>query len=1191
MAIEKIGINIKSNAKGIEQQLSQFYSKVKQLKIDKSNFQPNVEKIEKVLNQVKSFSVISDTAKSIQKGAGALESISDKVPEMTGGGSGVLVTGMDAVSEIVQLLGSTAEAMEQINNKVPSNLGKLLPKLLNMGVAITGMGILVGIVGKLAGKSSGTASAGLETVGGITKLLGEAAEALKQIDDKVPSNLENLAPKLLNMGIAIAGMGILVGIAGKLADKNPVAALVGLGSIWAITELLMKAAEALKQINDKVPGNLEKVTAKMVSIGIAIGGMGIIVAAVGALVATGVGALIAGAGLATVYLLASELMHVSEAISQLDKKVPTNIDKVKQKIKVIAEVIKEFSSLGSPITLIKNIFGSLNTKVVSRTIKVFIDIAKDFELLNKMKIQSEVIKKKIQNIQEVLDMIKGSSITEMLGSVLKSADSSALSGTVDSFVAIALDFDVLQGIPINAEAVSQKLRSIQEALTVFDGVGLREIFDSFTEAINTSILSGIVTQMVDIANSLSTLQGIPLDTEAIKIKIESIKEVLGVFKGASLKDLFGHGLEAIDTTVLIMLIDQLKSVTTKLKEFDAEALDETALASISQKIQNIKSVLALFTGASFGELLDDLYEWASTKIVTGTIGSLITVCSKFKELNEVTEGLNFETIGETIRKIKEVLGELSGSTLEDLLDSVIEASDLKIAATSIEKVVEIAENLSQLQKLKFTYSSIEKKITDVQKAIELLDSDKGIFAGLMGIFNGKIDESTLKTAAASMQQVVAIAKNLAILQEIPLDGDRVSEKIGYVNAAIEKMGKANLLDLFGQMLKTTELTEVKNSVDAMIPLMESLNSLVKDEFNDVMINDRISKLNFIIQNLGSGSLKTIFEKMLKVEELSQIKAAVDILIQIISSFGNLNTTAENVDFQAVNTTIANVANSVGQINNLESATDGVNQINALLQSFNMLITMLQGLEGQFLPIGTSYGQQILQGFNGVAVPTKILEQINQLITNLQAKYSTFTEIGKTYGNNLKTGFAEGVANMISLLTDAINKLTTEESKAQFSIPLNTLGNTLGASLIDGFKEGIRGMATAINEELSNVKTATTKSQGGEVEFHASGGLAGIFKKKGTDTVPAMLTPGEFVQRRAAVSTFGLDFMNKVNNLDVRGAFSALTGRFNTQSMLIPAVSTVVNNINHTTNNANRVTQNVVGGNADYIMKRASRYLR
>ncbi|MGL4695176.1 phage tail tape measure protein [Enterococcus larvae] len=114
------------------------------------------------------------------------------------------------------------------------------------------------------------------------------------------------------------------------------------------------------------------------------------------------------------------------------------------------------------------------------------------------------------------------------------------------------------------------------------------------------------------------------------------------------------------------------------------------------------------------------------------------------------------------------------------------------------------------------------------------------------------------------------------------------------------------------------------------------------------------------------------------------------------------------------------------------------------------------------------------------------------------------------------------------------------------------------------------------------------------QYRAGGGEIRpvLFKKKGTDTIPTMLTAGEFVQRKAAVGKFGVDFMNKVNNLDVSGAFKAMTNRFGSQHALQTAsVSTVVNNINQTTNNANKVTQNVTGGNPDYIMKRAGRYLR
>jgi TP901 family phage tail tape measure protein len=41
-------------------------------------------------------------------------------------------------------------------------------------------------------------------------------------------------------------------------------------------------------------------------------------------------------------------------------------------------------------------------------------------------------------------------------------------------------------------------------------------------------------------------------------------------------------------------------------------------------------------------------------------------------------------------------------------------------------------------------------------------------------------------------------------------------------------------------------------------------------------------------------------------------------------------------------------------------------------------------------------------------------------------------------------------------------------------------------------------------------------------------MGGIFKPKGTDTVPAMLTPGEFVIRKYAVKDFGLDKLKAIN---------------------------------------------------------------
>jgi hypothetical protein len=59
------------------------------------------------------------------------------------------------------------------------------------------------------------------------------------------------------------------------------------------------------------------------------------------------------------------------------------------------------------------------------------------------------------------------------------------------------------------------------------------------------------------------------------------------------------------------------------------------------------------------------------------------------------------------------------------------------------------------------------------------------------------------------------------------------------------------------------------------------------------------------------------------------------------------------------------------------------------------------------------------------------------------------------------------------------------------------------------------------------KESTTGFQmGGIVPKNATGGM---FKSMGTDTIPAMLTPGEYVVKRSAVQNFGVDNLEKINS--------------------------------------------------------------
>ena len=72
-------------------------------------------------------------------------------------------------------------------------------------------------------------------------------------------------------------------------------------------------------------------------------------------------------------------------------------------------------------------------------------------------------------------------------------------------------------------------------------------------------------------------------------------------------------------------------------------------------------------------------------------------------------------------------------------------------------------------------------------------------------------------------------------------------------------------------------------------------------------------------------------------------------------------------------------------------------------------------------------------------------------------------------------------------------------------------------------------ASSVN--MNTYGSMRAKSSGGLIEYMSKGGL---FRPINTDTVPAMLTPGEFIMSRYAVNSYGLDKMRAINNGDSVG---------------------------------------------------------
>jgi len=95
------------------------------------------------------------------------------------------------------------------------------------------------------------------------------------------------------------------------------------------------------------------------------------------------------------------------------------------------------------------------------------------------------------------------------------------------------------------------------------------------------------------------------------------------------------------------------------------------------------------------------------------------------------------------------------------------------------------------------------------------------------------------------------------------------------------------------------------------------------------------------------------------------------------------------------------------------------------------------------------------------------------------------------------------------------------------------------ALIDDLREAgvdVAGLQAQLDALKSKTVTITTEyrfvgsDKRDTQEYPAAGGLITGRRAvgRGSDTVPAMLTPGEFVMRRSAVQTFGADLFSQLN---------------------------------------------------------------
>ena len=313
--------------------------------------------------------------------------------------------------------------------------------------------------------------------------------------------------------------------------------------------------------------------------------------------------------------------------------------------------------------------------------------------------------------------------------------------------------------------------------------------------------------------------------------------------------------------------------------------------------------------------------------------------------------------------------------------------------------------------------------------------------------------------------------------------------------------------------------------------------------------------------------------------------------------------------------VAKIANgeSGGEtmVQNAEYAKEAVTSVKSIISDLAGMQEQITTLSSGETDIGTQVGT-ILEGMF-TAMQVANTEEFQTTMGELQTLVSGINEVFDTLQNTDISNLNEELSEMSGTLSGSLNgelktfadRLDEAQRNANY-LSSNIAGIATAMAMQMGAMGGFVGTLSSLSNSLRitatdaynlasaiahiptnvNVRVGTEGGIGRRGTFSLNRAHGGIIPGSpvGTDTIPAWLSPGEFIMRAKAVRTFGEAFMQNVNQLNIAGAINSLAKQyaFNT-----PNAASYVNNYdNHAS-----VNQTIITNNADYSYKRASRFVR
>jgi tape measure domain-containing protein len=697
----------------------------------------------------------------------------------------------------------------------------------------------------------------------------------------------------------------------------------------------------------------------------------------------------------------------------------------------------------------------------------------------------------------------------------------------------------------------------------------------------------------DIGNFASKMANMAIAIGGIGIVVGALGGLASLGNGLGgaimvLGGIFTLGLAGILYTVsqsISAMADSVMDIGTALEKFGNIEIDSKGVSKNMKTVTDALDDLTGWSGGFFGAI----GKLATQKIDEGNIAQASSNLNQLLDVVKALEGiqevgtLDGDSIEKNLKAVKEILQALqsvmplpsvnTGTNNTDNLTNVSEQIN------AISTLVSALNNFSSQGIPQFDEKTLTTTIDKIKAVVTKLKEIKFPDVQAGASLTGENAQNLVSVLDGLVQIVPKINEVIKTVSETPVDSDAfknaltsIADLLGSINNDLMPNGQTRI----GYNLKKfIDADTVQNVVDALNNLSTLVNSASSfmQNYADKAVDWETLKenINTIMESLngtidGEGSVEINTEKL---GTLSSAIGTFETITNKLETIGGKQVNFDNID--AMISRIQTIISSLSTLTSVKSAKTLTEQVNTLITTFQTLLTTLEGFDEQFLTVGTSWGNNLFQGFSDADVSGQCVEYVEGMIATLTA--IDMTPVGTDYGNEVVNGFRTAVASLPSAMSTAISGLNAYASR--FSSAGANLGNSF---------------ASAFNDAVSNLETPNINvehdSRGGEVPtgYFSKGGFA----RRGTDTIPAMLTPGEFVVRRNAVKGIGVSFLKKINDMDFKGAFKGLMSSQGNNSMQA-SYNHIVNNTSNYNYGDRSITIN--GGNERKQRLKANRFMK